>query len=148
VKLGPRSEVQPDVLMRMRDEYGGDSRITPEGYVAGAPELVAEVAHSSRAIDLGSKYEEYARHGVLEYLVPAIEDQQLHWFDLPNNRELPVPDDGIVRSISFPGLWIDTGGLFANDPSRTLAALEKGLASPEHAEFIARLEERRRQESK
>jgi len=74
VLLGRDSEPQPDVLLRVLPEYGGQSCTTADEYIAGAPELVAEVAHSSRAIDLGAKREDYARHGVREYLVPSIAD--------------------------------------------------------------------------
>jgi Uma2 family endonuclease len=51
VILSDEDEVQPDVLLRIIPERGGRSRNTKEVakkpfYVAGAPELVAEIAHS------------------------------------------------------------------------------------------------------
>ena len=41
-------------------------------------------------------------------------------------------------------LWLDPGALFAQDWNGLFAALDRGLASPEHAEFVARLAARRR----
>ena len=143
VKLGRKSEPQPDTFLRVLPEYGGQSRTTDDEYVEGAPELVAEVAHSSRSIDLGAKRTDYARNGVREYIVLSVVDQKVFWFDLPQDRELPIPEDGILRSLTFPGLWIDVQGLLSRDATRLMTTLEKGLASPEHAAFVSKLEEDR-----
>ena len=144
VLLGRDSEPQPDGFLRILPEYGGQSRTTEDGdYVEGPPELVAEVAHSSRAIDLGEKRNDYRRYGVLEYLVLSLDDQELYWFDLPNNRQLQPDPDGILRIKIFPGLWIDRDGLLARDYRRLMDALDRGLATPEHAAFVANLAEAR-----
>ena len=50
-------------------ELGGQVTIDERGYIRGAPELVVEIARSSRAFDLGPKKADYERAGVLEYLV-------------------------------------------------------------------------------
>lgn len=50
--LAEESEPQPDLALRILGEHGGQSRETADDYVDGPPELVAEVAHSTRAIDL------------------------------------------------------------------------------------------------
>ncbi len=52
-RLDLDNEPQPDVLLRL--DHGGTSTISADGYVEGAPELVAEIATSSSAIDLGDK---------------------------------------------------------------------------------------------
>ena len=149
IKLGHKSEPQPDTFLRVLPEYGGQSRTTDDEYVEGAPELVAEVAHSSRSIDLGAKRADYARNGVREYIVLSVEDQKVFWFDLAQDRELSIPEDGILRSLMFPGLWIDIQGLLARNSLRLMSTLDKGLVSAEHANFVATLEEnRRRLESK
>jgi Uma2 family endonuclease len=57
VLLSDTSEVQPDAFMRIRPEFGGQSRTSKENYVEGAPELVVEIANSTRALDLHSKQE-------------------------------------------------------------------------------------------
>ena len=69
----------------------------------GPPELVVEVAHSSRAIDLHAKRLDYARTGVPEYLVHLVGTGQLRWFDLVNDRERSPDADGVIRVDAVPG---------------------------------------------
>ena len=47
VRLDGANVVQPDALLRLRPEFGGQSRTSSEGYVEGAPELVVEIAATS-----------------------------------------------------------------------------------------------------
>lgn len=61
-RLDLDNEPQPDALLRI--ETGGTSTISEDGYIEGAPELVAEIATSSAAIDLGAKQNAYRRNGV------------------------------------------------------------------------------------
>ena len=139
VLLGDQGEPQPDLLLRILPEYGGQSETTGDDYVLGAPELIAEIAHSSRAIDLHAKRDDYTRYGVCEYLVLCIREGELRWFDLRKDRELEPGDDGIYRIGVFPGLWIDGAALLARDHSRMMAVLQEGLSSAEHEEFVRRL---------
>src|SRR5262245_5995245 len=44
--LGDESEPQPDLLLRILEEYGGQSKENAEQYIEGAPEFIAEIAHS------------------------------------------------------------------------------------------------------
>jgi len=144
VLLGDDAEPQPDLHLRILPEYGGQSRTTDDDYVEGAPELVIEIALSSRAIDLHAKRDDYHRYGVLEYLVVCLKEGELHWFDLRADRELNPDADGILRIRSFPGLWIDRRALLADDHARLLRTLEQGLITPEHAEFVRLLAAARR----
>ena len=144
VVLGEEGEPQPDLFLRILPESGGQSRTTVDDYVDGAPELVAEIAHSSRAIDLHAKRDDYTRYGVLEYLVVSLREQQLRWFDLRAKQELALPADGVLRVRCFPGLWIHVEALFAKDHRRLMATLEQGLGSSEHGEFARRLASARR----
>jgi Uma2 family endonuclease len=139
VQLGEQSEPQPDLFLRILPENGGQSRTTEDEYIAGAPELVAEIAQSSRAIDLHAKLLDYARNGVREYLVVSLKEQELRWFDLPADEELRLDTDGVCRIRTFPGLWVNSEALFAKDYARLMATLQAGLAMPEHAEFVKRL---------
>lgn len=139
VKLGDQSEPQPDLFLRVLPDFGGQSKTDRQDYVVGAPELIAEVAHSSRSIDLHAKYEDYAANGVREYLVMSLADRRFFWFDLLTARELPVPTDGIIRSYCFPGFWIDVEALFKADGKRLISVLQRGIDSPEHAQFVSRL---------
>ena len=139
IQLGEDSEPQPDLYLRVLREFGGQSRTTEDDYVGGAPELIAEIAHSSRAIDLHAKRDDYARYGVVEYLVLCLQERQLRWFDLRGGQELQADGDGVMRMRTFPGLWIGVEGLLAKDHARLTATLEQGLATAEHREFVARL---------
>jgi len=144
ILLGDDCELQPDLHLRVLEEHGGASRTTPEGYIEGPPELVAEVSHSSHAIDLFSKHDDYRRYGVAEYLVVSLHEAELRWFDLPADRELHADADDVYRLKGFPGLWIHAPAFFARDYGRLVATLEQGLATPEHAAFVQRLAARRR----
>ncbi len=62
--LGDDSEPQPDVTLRII--AGGQTRATADGYVAGCPELVCEVANSSEAYDLHAKPDDYEQYGARE----------------------------------------------------------------------------------
>ena len=146
VLLGEHAEPQPDLFLRILPEYGGQTRTTPDQYVEGAPELVAEIAHSSRAIDLHAKADDYARYGVLEYLVLSIGDRRLRWFDLAADQELAAEPDGIVRIRCFPGLWIYSEALFSSDFHALMGALQQGMSAPEHAAFVAKLAEARQRQ--
>ena len=138
ILLGDEGEPQPDLYLRIMPECGGQSRDAGD-YVEGAPELVAEVAHTSHAIDLHAKRADYARYGVLEYLVATLRDRRLRWFDVQAGQELSADPDGVVRLRTFPGLWVHVEALFAEDYDRLMATLTQGLATPEHAAFVARL---------
>jgi hypothetical protein len=139
VILADESEPQPDLLLRVLSEYGGQTQVSDDDYIQGAPELVAEIAHSSRAIDLHSKRIDYARNGVREYLVVCLAERQLRWFDLRADTELAADGDGVLRIRAFPGLWIHADALLNKEFDRLMATLQQGLDAPEHAEFIHRL---------
>ena len=142
--LSEEDEVQPDVFLRILPEHRGNSSLSDKGYIHGPPELVVEVAYSSRSIDLNDKRTQYATHGVLEYLVLNLRDERLHWFDLKANQELQPDADGVCRIHTFPGLWINSAALVNRDLRPLLKTLEEGLASSEHAAFVADLAARKR----
>ena len=127
----------------MRLEYGGRSEIGPDGYVEGAPELIVEVAASSASYDLHDKLRAYRRNGVQEYVVWRVLEGALDWLVLREERyERQEPDEGgVLRSEIFPGLWLNVEALLAGDMTAVLVTLQQGLASDEHAAFVARLRE-------
>ncbi len=142
--LGENNEPQPDLVLRLLPECGGQSRTNENGYLVGAPELVAEVAHSSIAIDLHAKHDAYLAAGVQEYLVLCVEEQEIRWFHFPSKRQLKADKAGLWKSRVFPGLWIDGAALLARDSARLIAAVQQGLASGDHAKFAAKLQARRK----
>lgn len=139
IMLGDESEPQPDLFLRILPEFGGQSATDRDDYVKGAPEVIAEIAHCSRSIDLHAKWDDYARNGVREYLVLSVNDARLHWFDLPAAREVSPGADGIIRLQSFPGFWINVEALFQSDYKKMMATFQEGLDSVEHVEFVSRL---------
>jgi Uma2 family endonuclease len=141
VRLDRGNEIQPDVYLMIQARAGGQSRISADEYVEGAPELVAEIASSSVSLDLGPKLEAYRRNGVREYLVWRVLDAAFDWLVLVDGRYEPLPpdEDGLLRSRAFPGLWLDAAALLKGDLARVIERLNQGLASPEHAAFVERL---------
>ena len=105
----------------------------------GAPELIAEIAHTSKSIDLHMKKKRYAHAGVLEYIVLCLKPAELRWFDLRNDCQLRADSDEVFRSVAFPGLWIGSKELLSNQYHPVMEILNRGLASAEHANFVAKL---------
>ena len=114
--LNDRNEVQPDCSLRILAAYGGQTTTVPK-WIEGAPELVIEISRSSRAIDLGPKLEEYQRAGVREYVVLALDPDEVFWYEGSDEgftRSDPG-EDGVYRSKVFPGLWFDPAAYFRGD---------------------------------
>jgi Uma2 family endonuclease len=142
--LGPESEPRPDLTLRIPAEYGGRSHLDSDGYVTGPPELLAEVAYSSRSLDMNQKRQDYEGAGVQEYLVLLVEEQQLHWFHFPSGGVIRPGRAGISRSRVLPGLWLSGGALLARDSARLAEVVQSGLASRAQAAFVRRLQRARR----
>ena len=53
------------------------------------------------------------------------------------------PVDKLLKSPVFPGLWLDPEALVRRDLAVVLAALNRGIASSEHADFVQRLNSQR-----
>lgn len=142
VRLDENNEPQPDALLRI--ETGGNSRVTDDDYIEGAPELVVEIAASSASYDLYDKKQAYQRNRVKEYLVWQVFEQKLDWFQLQNgNYVLLQPDEnGVIKSQVFPGLWLAINGLLSGNMATVLTVLQAGLNSPEYAEFANKLSQR------
>jgi hypothetical protein len=72
-------------------------------------------------------------------------DRAIDWFLLREDRyERLAPNaEGQYRSEIFPGLWLDPAALLRGDLAQVIAVLQQGLASPEHAEFVSRLQRQR-----
>jgi hypothetical protein len=137
--MGERNVSQPDLSLHILPQHGGQSRQQGK-YVAGAPELACEVAVSSRRRDLGPKLKLYEKLGAREYLIALPPTEELIWNELVNGKYQLIPpgNDGIFRSLIFPGLWLDPAALWRRDLKGMLAILQQGLATPEYAAFAAR----------
>jgi Uma2 family endonuclease len=142
--LDQKAEAQPDALLLIDPECGGQTW-EEDGFIAGAPELVVEIARSSKKVDLGEKKDDSERAGVLEYVVQTLDPDAIRWFVRREGKLVEqVPGlDGIYRSEVFPGLWLDPDALIRRDLPALFAALDRGLATPDHAVFVGRLAARR-----
>ncbi|HXP62871.1 MAG TPA: Uma2 family endonuclease [Dongiaceae bacterium] len=138
VRLDLDNEPQPDLLLLKLPAKGGQARISADDYIEGAPELVVEIVASSRAYDLHQKKGAYRRNGVREYLAWITAEQRLVWWALREGdfQELAVAPDGLLKSGAFPGLWLDAAALLRGDMKAVLAALQRGLGSPEHSAYL------------
>lgn len=141
LRLDLDNEPQPDVSMWIE---GGNAFIDEDDYLHGAPELLVEIAASSAAIDLGAKFQAYRRNGVTEYLVLLPYEQEVRWFSFANGETLQIqPDaDSVLRSRVFPGLHLQPTLFWQGDLGGVLNVLRQGLATPEHAAFVAQLQKR------
>jgi Uma2 family endonuclease len=141
VRLDLDNEPQPDAAMIINPSHDGRVQLSPDDYVVGAPELVAEVAASSAAIDLNTKLRVYRRNNVREYIVWRVLDLAIDWFVLRQSQydRLPLASAGLYQSEVFPGLWLDPAALARFDLAAVLQVLQQGLASPEHVAFVTRL---------
>jgi Uma2 family endonuclease len=141
VQLDLDNEPQPDIVLLIDESAGGQTRVTAEGYLEGAPELVIEIAASSAALDLGDKKQAYRRNGVTEYLVWQVFENQIDWYTLTDGayQRLSVDGDGILRSARFPGLWLAVNAILTGDMAQVLTVLQTDLQSLEHQAFVAQL---------
>ena len=144
VRMTGTSEPQPDSILFIQPAFGGRVRISADDYVEGSPELIVEISASSVGIDLGPKYQVYAAAGVLEYIVWRTLDDAIDWFVARDGTFVALaPDaDGVLKSEMFPGLWLDVPAALKRDLAGIRTTLNKGLASPEHAAFVAALQAR------
>lgn len=124
VILDSRNEPEPDAVLLRRSESGGQSRISLEDYITGAPELVVEISASSVSMDLGPKLQAYQRNGVREYIVWQTFDEVITWFSLEGGVFQPMLPDaiGIMRSKVFPGLRLHVAAMLAGDMTTVLTA--------------------------
>ncbi|WP_287254423.1 Uma2 family endonuclease [Moorena sp. SIO4E2] len=141
VQLDFDNEPQPDAILRIDQQKGGQSRISDDDYVEGAPELIVEIAASSASYDLHDKLRAYRRNGVREYLVWLVQEQQFRWYELDAGEYVQQQPDqlGVLSSNVFPGLQLAVGALLAGEMQRVLAVLQEGIDSKAHKDFVARL---------
>lgn len=144
VRLDAMNEPQPTAAMILSAGVGGQTRVSPDGFLEGGPELVAEVAAETDSIDLQTGFRVYGRNNVRECILWSLRDAAIDWFVLRNDRYNPLPlgTDGAYRSETFSGLWLNAAALVRNDIPAVLQTLQQGLGSPEHAAFISQLQSR------
>jgi len=132
--------VDPDALLYLPEELGGRCKVNDSDLLVGAPELLVEVSHSTAKKDSTLKKALYWQEGVLEYVNYRRKTKELDWFfRTPSIFEQIQPEDGVLKSKTFPGLWIDVKAFLDADLDGMIRSLDAGLASPEHAKFVEKL---------
>ena len=141
VRLDVDNEPQPDAVLLIDAKCGGQTHLSNDGYIEGAPEFVAEISASTATIDLRDKKRVYRRNGVKEYLVWQVINHRIDWFFLQEGEYISLTPDaeGIIRSQVFPGLWLSVSALLAGDMPQVIATLQTGLSSAAHQQFIQQL---------
>jgi Uma2 family endonuclease len=140
-RVDDENEPQPDAMLLLAGESGGNTWIDEHDFLRGSPELIVEIAGSSARLDAGAKRDLYERIGVREYLLWRVPEQRIDWWRLADGRFLPLnPDEqGILRSAVFPGLWLNVPALIAGRMDLVKTTLDAGLAGAEHLAFAHRL---------
>jgi Uma2 family endonuclease len=142
------SAPQPDMCLRILPEYGGRSSIDGR-FGSGPPELVAEVTFSSHTIDYGRKLHLYERAGVPEYITIDVLDRVIRWRVLEGGKYKALrAQRGVFKSRVFPGFWLAARAFWPDNGEALRKTLEAGLATPEHAAFVARLKAAKRKRRK
>ncbi len=136
VRLDLDNQPQPDALLRIT--RGGQSRVSKDDYIEGAPELIVEIAGSSASYDLYDKLQVYRRHGVKEYIVWQVYERKIDWFYLNEGKYLTFKPDssGLIESQIFPGLVLAVNSLLNYNLADVLSVLQKHLNTEKHLAFI------------
>ncbi|HVS38899.1 MAG TPA: Uma2 family endonuclease [Gemmataceae bacterium] len=140
LRLPLNNRPQPDAFLFIEPARAGRVRIV-DGYIVGGPELIVEVAATSTNYDLTEKLPLYLQNNVGEYIVWRVFDQEIDWFVLRNGQyeRLALSPEGCFKSEVLPGLWLDAAALIRGDMVRVAQVAQQGIASAEHAAFVARL---------
>jgi Uma2 family endonuclease len=115
--------------LRWEADQGGQSRISEDDYIEGAPELIVEVAASTASYDVHDKLRAYRRNGAREYMVWLTEEQALRWYRLEEGeyRQQEPDAEGRIKSGVFLGLWLAVEALLAGKMAVVLQELQQGI---------------------
>lgn len=108
IDMSPDGMPEPDLFITDQRPTTGPVRL--ETVV-----LIAEVADTTLAFDLGDKAELYARHGVPEYWVIDVEGCTVRQMWSPEGERYAdardVPLGSRMEAATMPGLAVDTSGI-------------------------------------
>lgn len=80
--------------------------------------------------------------GVTEYLVLLTYEQEVRWFSFAQGEtvQLEPNADGVLQSRVLPGLQLEPARFWQGNLTGVIEGLRRGLATSEHAAFVARLQ--------
>jgi Uma2 family endonuclease len=127
MKLSEYDAPEPDLMFIKKERM----HLLGETEIFGPADLVVEViSPGSRRLDFVDKRELYANYGVQEYWLIDLYKQQAFFWKNVNGiwEDLPVDDNGIVRSEVLTGFWLRVDWLFAAEELNEMDILETILA--------------------
>ncbi len=135
------NEYQPDVVLYVKENFGGNSYISADDYLEGSPELVVEIAASTASYDTTLKKNIYRRNGVKEYIIWRVDDEEIDWFAWEEGEYVLLEKDknGVIESRFFGGLRLNVDAILSDDLAKVLSDLQKGLKSKKHMDFVKSL---------
>jgi Uma2 family endonuclease len=141
VRLDLDNEPQPDAVLYIKSEFGGNARVSKDDYLEGSPELVVEISSSTVSYDSNEKKKVYRRNGVQEYIIWRVDDGEIDWFAWEGGEYAVLEPDknGVVESRFFGGLRLNVPAILNDDLARVLSDLQKGLKSKKHTDFVKSL---------
>lgn len=105
------SVVQPDLCVVCDPEKLADGK-----RCLGAPDLVVEILSAGNAQrDLSDKFCLYEESGVAEYWIVRPSNKEVNIFVLDNGKYrglAPIVEGGVISSVKFPTLRINTNDIF------------------------------------
>jgi hypothetical protein len=144
-----RNETHPYQTVIVDPALGGRTSINADDFVEGGAELLVEIAERSCSLPYHKKFEQYQKANVREYIIVNLESRNFNWFTNTANGFQPIKPnaDGIMKSRVLPGLWLDREATLNDNNKRVRAVLDSGLASPEHAKFVTKLQRKLKRKS-
>lgn len=138
VMIDDANEYQPNAVLYVKEEFGGNTYISTDDYLEGSPELVVEIASSTASFDTTEKKNTYRRNGVQEYIIWRVDDEEIDWFAWEEGEYIPLEKDknGVIESRFFGGLRLNIEAILKDDLAKVLNDLQKGLKSKKHKDFI------------
>ena len=118
----------------------GQLMIDDDGYLVGAPELVVEISASTLSVDTNEKYKAYEKHCVKEYLLWDTKSNCVTWYVRNRTKFVAMKPTraGMLKSKTFPGLWLDVAAMLNGDLNLVMQILNEGLASAPHGQYVKR----------
>jgi Uma2 family endonuclease len=127
MKVSEHNAPEPDIMFVKQERL----HLLGETEIFGPADLVVEViSPGSRRLDFVDKRELYANYGVFEYWFVDLYKQQAFFWKNVNGiwEDLPIDENGIVRSEVLAGFWLRVDWLFAAEELDEMDILETILA--------------------
>ncbi len=141
VRIDGTNEYQPDIMLWVESGSLAQVQKRANGILEGRPQLIVEIALSSRSYDLNEKKAVYQRNRVPEYLIWEVMDARIQWLALEEGGYVALKGraDGTHCSRIFPGLWLNFPALLSGDGRKAIRILDRGLKSAGHKAFVKQL---------